>query len=82
MTAGKKSRRYELEPERYLDIPGLRVIESVNDRFSATVDYCNFHLPKNFSRCEGGVADELYRKPKKTAEQMKDRNFSGKNTFR
>lgn len=36
---GNKLRRYKTNPERELDVPDLRVIEPVNNRFAVAVEY-------------------------------------------
>lgn len=39
--AGFKLKRHALKPEKELSVKGLKVIEPVNDRFTAAADYRN-----------------------------------------
>lgn len=63
-----------------LDVSGPKVIEPVNDMFSAILGYRTYHLIKKSARYDADGANELHWMAKKTAIQMKDRMFSGKNS--
>lgn len=56
-----KLRWYTPKLEQDLDLHGPRLIEPVNDRFVATVDYKNYPLPNNQYLYENYVAKELKR---------------------
>lgn len=43
--ASRKSRRYDSRLERKLDVPVLKVIETVNGDSNDAVDYGNHYLP-------------------------------------
>lgn len=64
--------------EKELDVPGIKVIEPVNDHFEAEIDYQNYRLLKKTFRYDDNVAHELYKMAKKIAVYLKDRTFSGK----
>lgn len=49
VTAGSRTRRYKSKPEKDLDVLGLRVIEPINYRLAAAVDYSNYRLLKKSS---------------------------------
>lgn len=78
VTAGSKLRQYTLKPERELDVIGLKVVETINDRFVAAVDYRNYRLLKKWPRYEDDVTHKLHKMAKNIAMQMKDRILSGK----
>lgn len=67
--------------ERELDLPDLKVIESVKDRFTATVYYQNYHLLKKSSRYNTDVANELRKIVNNITMQIKDGIFSGKSRY-
>lgn len=71
-----------MKPERELEVPGFMVIEPVNDRFTAAVDYRNYLLLKSPSRCDEDAEQELYEGAKKIAVLMKDSTISEKTRCR
>lgn len=76
--AVNKTRWYELKPERAIDIPGLREVEAVNNRFASAADYRSYYLLKKLSHLDDDVVHELHKMAKKIASQIKDCFFSGK----
>lgn len=52
---------YKSNPERDLDIPGLRVVELYKDLLAAAFNYPNYHLLKKSSCYHDGVTHELHR---------------------
>lgn len=67
MTFSYKLRRYKTKSERELDVPGLRVMETVNDRFATAINYLNFcHLNK-LSCYVDNIAHEFQKLAKKIA---------------
>lgn len=86
VTVGNQSRPYKSKPGREPDVPGLRVVEPVNERFAAAFDYRNYRFFKKSSCYDHDIAHELHKMAKKIAAQMKHGTFSGKdpmssNTF-
>lgn len=73
-----KLKRYATKPERRLDVSGLRIIETISDRFAAAVGYRNYRVFKKLSRYEDNIAHELQKMEKKLAVQMKGSPFLGK----
>lgn len=66
------------EPERDLDVPGVRVIQPVYDLVAVTVISQNYGI-FNKSSCNGdSVAQELHKMAKKIVVQMKYCSFSEK----
>lgn len=57
---------------------GLKVIEPVNDRFSAAVGYRNYHLLKKSFRYDDSIAHGLQKMAKNIAVQVKDFDFPWK----
>lgn len=76
--AGINSGKNTPKTAKELDVSGRRVIEPVNDRFTAVVDYWNYCLMKKSFCYDDDVAHELHKMVKKTAVQMKDHMVSGK----
>lgn len=67
MTAKIKLRRCTPRPESELDVPSLRAIELVNDRFTAVVDNRKYWLSKKSSRYDDDMANELHEMAKTIA---------------
>lgn len=60
VTLGTKPMWYNTKPGLELDIPGLRVIEPVDDRFAATVDYEYYCLLSKLSHYDDDIPHELH----------------------
>lgn len=58
--------------------PGITVIKQENELFANAVDYRNYLLIIMSARYEDVVANELNNMTKKTAVQMKNWTFNGK----
>lgn len=61
-----------------MNVPGLTVIELVNARFAAPVDYRNYRLLKKSSGSDDDVAQKLHKMSKKIVVQMKYCTIFGK----
>lgn len=70
VTARSKPKRCTPKLERDLDVPGLKVIETVNDLFITPVDYQSYCLLNKFSCYEHDVASKLHKTGKEIAIQM------------
>lgn len=64
-----------LRNKKKLHVPGIRVIQHVNDRFKATVNYENYRLLKYFYRYRDDVVQKLHKMTKKKEVQTKDHTF-------
>lgn len=74
-TAGQ----YKYKPEKDLDVPGVEVLEPVDNCFAAAVNCQDYRLLKKSSRNDHIVVHKLHKMSKKLALQMKDRTLSRKN---
>lgn len=81
LTVSKIFRWYISRPEWELDVPGLRVLDSFNGRFSSGVNHRNYRLLKKSCHYDDDVEHELHKMAEKMAVRMKDHIFSGKDTL-
>lgn len=56
----------------------IPVIKPVNKLFADSVDNWNYHFIQNLACYDGSVGNEQNEMTRKTAVQMKDRAFNGK----
>lgn len=72
-------RWYKRKPERKLDLPGLRVVELVNDRIVTTLSYWRYGLLKKLYHYDNEFAQQLHYRVKRIRVQKQHRTISGKN---
>lgn len=80
--ADRKSETNKPKTTKELDVPGLKVIEPINDRFASAVDCRNYRIIKSSSRNDNDQAHKLHKIVEKIAMEMKDRFFSKKTLCR
>lgn len=69
---------YILKTERGLNVICLKMIEAVNDRLAAAVDYRNYSVLNKSSSYDNNVAHKLRTMLKRFGVRMNDSTFSGR----